>query len=84
MESLVSSYGPTAYDIQGDVIPLLKSKLGEEELSKRSPPENIDNYGDYRFSLGYEHQDGDCLVDKGTFCEKAYKGVLRRNCMFLH
>ena len=51
--------------------PLLKSKLGEAELGKRAPPENIDNYKDYSFFIGYEHQDGDCIVDKVNLCENA-------------
>lgn len=73
MGDLGSTHGPKAYDIQGNKIPL---------LTKRSPPENIDNYQDYQFFLEYEKQDGDCLVEKEDLCRSAYQELVRSNCKF--
>ena len=52
-------------------------------MNKRAPPENIDNYADYRFHLGYEKQDGDCLVDKEDLCRNAYQELVNSNCKSL-
>lgn len=80
MGNLDSSHGPTAYSIKGDKIPILKNKL--LQVTKRSPPENIDNYGDYRFFLSYEKKDGECLVDKEDLCRNAYENLVHSNCEF--
>ncbi|SPO07056.1 uncharacterized protein DNG_09750 [Cephalotrichum gorgonifer] len=78
MGNLDSSHGPTAYDIKGNKIPILRRR--RLAVEKRAPPENIDNYGDYRFFLGYEKLDGECLVDAKDLCRNAYAALVGSNC----
>jgi hypothetical protein len=74
-----------AYDIHGNNIPILKSKLAaapeaKRELQERSPPEKADNYLDYKFFLGYEHEDGECLVPKDDLCKNAWTKLVQSPC----
>lgn len=80
MKDLEKSRPPVAmpYTIYGANIPHLR--LRGTDMIKRTPPENIDNYADYLFFLGYEHQDGECLVDKEDLCRNAYEKLVRSNC----
>ena len=81
MEDLKQSRGSglSVYDIKGNKIPNLRRRGGS--VIERSPPENIDNYGNYRISLGYDPKDGECLVDKEDLCRNAYKTLVQSNCM---
>lgn len=64
-------YGPVAYDVDGNKIPLLKA---------RSPPEHKSNYKDYKFFVEYKPKDEKCLMDKKDICEKAYERLVKSNC----
>ncbi|SPO03138.1 uncharacterized protein DNG_05820 [Cephalotrichum gorgonifer] len=75
MENLDDRYGPIAYDIEGNAIPI-KNKA----LAGRSPPEKTDYYLKYNIFLGYEGKDGDCLVPKEDLCRNAYEALVRSNC----
>lgn len=73
MEDLETSSGPDHYDIKGQKIPTLR---------RRSPPESIDNYMDYRVSLHYDNQDGECLVGEEDLCRNAYEALVQSPCMY--
>ncbi|KAM0332536.1 hypothetical protein ACHAQA_002819 [Verticillium albo-atrum] len=88
MSDLASERLPTAYDIYGNKIPLLKAvvaavdsnDLTRRYLGKRSPPTNPDNYLDYRFFLSYTPGSGDCLVPKEDLCKNAFEELVKSNC----
>ncbi|KAL3297157.1 hypothetical protein RB213_006050 [Colletotrichum asianum] len=77
----------TAYDINGDRIPILKLAKVEEEAAQskrslvaRSPPENSDNYLDYKFYMSYKPGNRDCVVPKEDLCRNAYTELVKSNC----
>jgi hypothetical protein len=85
MKNLDSDFGPTAYDIDGNKIPLLKTvKLeggtAKRALRKRSPPENSESYKDYKFFLSYKHEDGECLLPKEDLCKDAWRKLVTSPC----
>jgi hypothetical protein len=91
MKDLNTNVSPagTAYDIKGSKTPLAQSKLAvvaeapavrRHVLQERSPPEKADNYLDYKIFLGYEHQDGECLVPKDNLCKNAWTKLVQSNC----
>jgi hypothetical protein len=85
MKNLDSDFGSTAYDIDGNKIPLLKSvkdkgDAARRALTRRSPPENSENYKDYRFFLSYKHEDGDCWLPKEDLCKDAWRALVRSPC----
>jgi hypothetical protein len=85
MKNLDSDSGPTAYDIDGNKIPLLKmAKVAEgakkRALQRRSPPVDIKDYKDYRFFLSYKHEKGTCLLPKEDLCKNAYQALVSSVC----
>ncbi|KAJ0297604.1 hypothetical protein Brms1b_013568, partial [Colletotrichum noveboracense] len=77
----------TAYDINGDRIPILKLAKVEGEagqskrsLFARSPPENSDNYLDYKFYMSYKPGNRHCVVPKEDLCRNAYTELVKSNC----
>ncbi|KAH0439391.1 hypothetical protein CcaCcLH18_02868 [Colletotrichum camelliae] len=77
----------TAYDINGNRIPILKlakvaGEAGESKRSlfARSPPESSDNYLDYRFYMSYKPGSRDCVVPKEDLCRNAYTELVKSNC----
>jgi hypothetical protein len=85
MKNLDSNFGPTAYDIDGNKIPLLMTAKAEEDsarraLVRRSPPENSENYKDYKFFLSYKHEDGDCWLPKEDLCKDAFRALVSSPC----
>ncbi|RYP49893.1 hypothetical protein DL769_011025 [Monosporascus sp. CRB-8-3] len=85
MKDLGAELLPTAYDIDGNKIPILKlanQKAAEAKraLLKRSPPENSDNYLDYQFFLSYSPEDGECLVPEEDLCRNAWEPLVKSNC----
>jgi hypothetical protein len=83
MKNLDSDFGSIGYDIDGNKIPLLKSVKGDaarRALLRRSPPENSENYKDYRFFLSYKHEDGGCLLPKEDLCKDAWRTLVRSPC----
>ncbi|KAJ0382385.1 hypothetical protein COL922a_012681 [Colletotrichum nupharicola] len=77
----------TAYDINGDRIPILKLAKVEGEagqskrsLFARSPPENSDNYLDYKFYMSYKPGNRHCVVPKEDLCRNAHTELVKSNC----
>lgn len=69
------------YDVRGNSLPRLKSRShGGTMVDKRTPPENIERYKDYRVTLMYEPLEGDCMVDKENLCKNAYEKLVESNC----
>ncbi|KAF2703709.1 hypothetical protein K504DRAFT_485513 [Pleomassaria siparia CBS 279.74] len=85
MKDLNSNFGSTAYDIDGNKMPLLKTVKGEggvarRALQRRSPPEKSDYYKDYKFLLSYKHEEGNCLLPKEDLCKNAWRALVRSQC----
>lgn len=77
----------TAYDINGNRIAILKLAKVEGEagqskrsLFARSPPENSDNYLDYKFYMSYKPGNRGCVVPKEDLCRNAYTELVKSNC----
>lgn len=68
-----NGYGPTAYDIYGHKIPILK---------KRTPPESQSSYKDYKFFLQWAPKKGkeECLLPKDKLCTEAFDRLVKSNC----
>ncbi|RYP81621.1 hypothetical protein DL770_005829 [Monosporascus sp. CRB-9-2] len=89
MKDLGAELPPTAYDINGNKTPILnlanqKGDGAKRALLKRSPPENSDNYLDYKFFLSYSPEDGECLVPHEGLCRNAYDPPVKSNCSNNH
>ena len=85
MKNLDRDFGSTAYEIDGNKIPLLKSVKVKGDaarcaLLRRLPPGNSENYKDYRFFLSYKHEDGDCLLHKEKLCKNAWRRLVSSPC----
>ncbi|KAF1829315.1 hypothetical protein BDW02DRAFT_561370 [Decorospora gaudefroyi] len=84
MNNLDSDITSTAYDIDGNKIPLLSQFQAEvnarRALLRRSPPEKSENYKDYKFLLSYKHEDGDCLLPKEDLCKNAWRKLVSSPC----
>ncbi|KAF2220086.1 hypothetical protein BDZ85DRAFT_204310, partial [Elsinoe ampelina] len=84
MGSLDSAWGPRAYDILGDEIPLLKkvmaSQVSGRSLFRRTPPEKAESFLDYRFHLAYEPKEGECSVPRDDLCKNAWDKLVKSKC----
>ena len=65
MDGLNRNIGPITYDIKGQKIANRRrsDQHVRTTVTKRSPPENIEDYMDYAIYFRYEKQEGECIVD---------------------
>ena len=82
MKDLNNNAGPTAYDIDGNKLPLLKLATVEGGLTKRrvAPLEKTETYKDYKFFLAYKHDVGECRLPKEDLCKNAYRKLVASKC----
>lgn len=63
------------FDIYGAKIPRLSRR--SKMLLRRSPPEERDNYKDYKFFVSWTPAEGECLMEKDTICIEAFKKLVQ-------
>jgi hypothetical protein len=82
MKNPNNNAGSTAYDIDGNKIPLLKLAKVDGSLTPRrlAPQEKPDNYKDYKFFLNYKHEEGNCRLPKEDLCKNAYRKLVSSKC----
>ncbi|KAF4989387.1 hypothetical protein FGRMN_9156 [Fusarium graminum] len=62
------------FGIDGGKIPILSRR--STTLVQRSPPENRDNYKDYKFAVSWIPAEGECLIAE-NMCTEAFKKLVR-------
>ncbi|KAG8354468.1 hypothetical protein FVEN_g7825 [Fusarium venenatum] len=63
------------FDINGGKIPVLSRR--STELARRAPPEDRDNYLDYKFAVSWIPREGQCLFDRDNMCTEAFKMLIQ-------